>query len=88
MRIRSLTITAATGVVALAASAGASAQPAPKHGSCADFGANVAGLARTLGADFGSTASGVASSAPGAFPELVVQPEQTALCEPPDRAPW
>ena len=82
MPIRSLTIAAATGLVAFAASAGASAQPVPEHGSCAAFGANVAELARTLGADFGSTASGVASSSPRAFPERVVHPEQTALCVP------
>jgi hypothetical protein len=82
MRIRSLTITAATGLLALAAAAGASAQPVPEHGSCAAFGANVANLARTLGAEFGATASGVASSRPGAFPNVVVHPEQGALCEP------
>jgi hypothetical protein len=82
MRTGTLTIAAATGLFALAASAGAAARPVPEHGSCAGFGANVADLARTLGADFGSTASGVASSAPRAFPELVVRPEQEALCTP------
>ena len=56
MRITSLTITAATGLLALAGAAGASAQPVPEHGSCAAFGANVATLARTLGAEFGATA--------------------------------
>jgi hypothetical protein len=71
---------AVTGLLALAVPAGAAAQPVPEHASCAGFGANVADLARTLGAGFGSTASGVASSAPGAFPELVVRPEQEALC--------
>jgi hypothetical protein len=81
MRSSSLTIAAATGLLALAAPAGAAAQPVPEHASCAGF-ANVADLARTLGAGFGSTASGVASSAPGAFPELVVRPEQEALCTP------
>jgi hypothetical protein len=82
MRTRSLAITAATGVLALTISAGAAAQPVPQHGSCADFGANVANLAWTLGADFGATASTVASSAPGAFPDLVVHPEQANLCAP------
>jgi hypothetical protein len=82
MRTSSLTIAAATGLLALAAPAGAAAQPVPEHASCAGFGGNVADLARTLGAAFGSTASGVASSALGAFPELVVRPEQEALCTP------
>jgi hypothetical protein len=62
-----------------AAAPSASAEP---HGSCAAFGANVAGLARSLGPEFGATASGVASSAPRAFPTLVVHPEQASLCEP------
>ena len=68
-------------VLALATPA-AHADPPTGHGSCAAFGANVATLATTLGPVFGATASGVASSAPGAFPAFVVHPEQAALCEP------
>ena len=82
MRIGSLTVTAATGLLALAATTNTSTQPVPEHGSCAAFGANVANLARTLGAEFGATASGVASCRPGAFRTVVVHPEQAALCEP------
>ena len=62
-------------VLGLAGSAGA--QPL---GGCAAFGANVADLAMTLRVDFGATASSVATSTPGAFPDLVVAPEQAALC--------
>jgi hypothetical protein len=80
MRTKTISTIAALGTVMLTAPV-ASAQ-APKHGSCAAFGANVAGLATTLGPLFGATASGVASSAPAAFPTLVVAPEQTAFCEP------
>jgi hypothetical protein len=80
MRTKTMSTIAAFGVIVLAAPV-ASAQ-APEHGSCAGFGANVAGLATTLGPLFGATASGVASSAPAAFPTLVVAPEQTAFCEP------
>ena len=58
------------------------APPVPDHGSCAAFGENVAGLAQTLGGDFGATASSVARSGAGAFPALVVHPEQATLCEP------
>jgi hypothetical protein len=54
--------------------------PASARGGCRAFGQNVAGLAQLLGPDFGATASGVASSDPGAFPELVVHPEQQQLC--------
>ena len=60
----------------------ANAAPTPGHGSCAAFGANVSTLATTLGPVFGATASGVASSAPAAFPGVVVHPEQGAWCEP------
>jgi hypothetical protein len=67
---------------ALGVSAPAPAQePGPGHTSCAEFGGNVAFLATSLGPVFGATASGVASSAPGAFPTLVVGPEQAGLCE-------
>ncbi len=62
--------------------ASAPAQPVTDHGSCASFGANVAGLAQALGSQFGAAASTVASSGPGVFPEVVVRPEQTALCAP------
>jgi hypothetical protein len=74
-------ISLAAGVLCLASAPASSAQPA-QHGSCAAFGANVSGLARTLGADFGATASGVATSAPRAFPTVVVHPEQNAFCAP------
>jgi hypothetical protein len=58
------------------------ADPPVQHASCAAFGANVAMLGQLLGADFGATASSVATSGPGNFPALVVRPEQAALCEP------
>lgn len=80
MRRTIVPIVLAEGALLLAAPA-APAQ-APAHGSCAAFGANVAGLAQALGPEFGATASSVASSAPGAFPALVVHPEQAAFCEP------
>ena len=81
MRIRTISTIVATGAVALTSPVAAAAQ-APRHGSCAAFGANVADLATTLGPAFGATASGVASSGPAAFPTLVVAPEQADLCEP------
>jgi hypothetical protein len=76
MRTRIQTL-AAIAVLSLLAAAPSStaAQPAPDHGSCADFGANVSMLARTLGRDFGGTASTVASSGPHVFPDVVVHPE-------------
>ena len=83
MRIRILRLAVAAGLSLLALPAGSSAAaPVPDHGSCADFGANVSVLAQTLGSDFGSTASTVASSGAGAFPQAVVRPEQAALCDP------
>ena len=54
---------------------------APTQGGCKAFGQNVAGLATALGPVFGATASTVATSGPGAFPRLVVHPEQAALCD-------
>lgn len=80
MRTRTISTISAVGAILLTAP-GAAAQ-APEHGSCAEFGGNVAGLATTLGPIFGATASGVASSGPAAFPTLVVAPEQAAFCEP------
>lgn len=65
-------------VLAYAAPAGAAEHRSPS--GCAAFGANVAHLATTLRADFGATASSVASLAPEAFPTLVVFPEQAELC--------
>lgn len=65
-------------VLALATPAGAT-EPRPP-GGCAAFGANVATLATTLGADFGAAASLVATTAPQAFPTTVVFPEQAQLC--------
>jgi hypothetical protein len=78
--MRTKTISVALGMLAFTTPA-AVAQ-APAHGGCAAFGANVANLATTLGPVFGATASSVASSAPGAFPTVVVVPEQARLCEP------
>jgi hypothetical protein len=83
MRTRILRLAVVAGVSLLAVPAGSTAAPpVPDHASCADFGANVAFLAATLGSDFGGTASTVASSGAGVFPRAVVQPEQTALCDP------
>lgn len=81
MRKTTLTISTVAAALALGA-AETSAQPGPGHTSCADFGANVAFLATSLGRVFGETASTVAASGPRAFPTLVVGPEQSALCEP------
>ena len=80
MRIATISTILAVGAVALTSPVAAA--QAPDHGSCAAFGGNVAGLASTLGPLFGATASGVASSAPAAFPTLVVAPEQANFCEP------
>ena len=80
MHMRTISTLLAVGAVALTSPVAAA--QAPEHGSCAAFGANVAGLASTLGPLFGATASGVASSSPAAFPTVVVRPEQAALCEP------
>ena len=66
------------GTFTLSAPAQAVEEEAPS--GCAAFGANVAGLATDLGPVFGETASGVASSAPQAFPTLVVRPEQERFC--------
>ena len=83
MRTRILRLAVAACLSPVAIPAGSSAAPpVPDHGSCAAFGANVAGLAQMLGSDFGSTASTVASSGAGVFPQAVVRPEQTALCDP------
>jgi hypothetical protein len=83
MRTRMLKLAATTGLALLAVAPGSiAAPPVPDHASCADFGANVSVLAQTLGSDFGSTASTVASSGAGAFPQAVVRPEQAALCDP------
>jgi hypothetical protein len=80
MRTRTLSTSLAVGTLALTSPVAAA--QAPEHGSCAAFGANVAGLATTLGPIFGATASGVASSSPAAFPTLVVAPEQATFCDP------
>lgn len=66
-------------VAALAVAGPAHAEPL-SPGGCKAFGQNVATLGKTLGPVFGDTASGVAKSGPGAFPENVVKPEQEALC--------
>jgi hypothetical protein len=79
-RLRSRVIGAVAAGV-LCASFGAHTAGAQDHpGGCQAFGANVAGLAQALGADFGATASGVASSSAAAFPTQVVKPEQDAFC--------
>ena len=52
----------------------------PTSAGCQAFGNNVAGLARTLGGEFGASASSVATRFPKAFPTLVVKPEQATLC--------
>ena len=83
MRTRILRLAVAAGLSVLVVPAGSTAaSPVPDHGSCAGFGANVSVLAETLGGDFGSTASTVASSGAGVFLQAVVRPEQTALCDP------
>lgn len=69
----------AGGLMALAPVMAASA--ASESRGCQDFGQNVAGLAQNLGPEFGAIASGVASWNPGAFPTVVVHPEQEALCD-------
>ena len=81
MRTTLLTIATAAAALAFGA-AEASGQPEPGHASCAEFGANVASLATSLGPVFGATASTVASSGPQVFPTVIVGPEQAALCEP------
>jgi hypothetical protein len=81
MRCRSRTFSLAALVTAALAVTPAAHAAAPTDGGCAAFGANVSGLATTLGPVFGATASGVASSAPGAFPDRVVHTEQDTLCD-------
>ena len=79
MLSRVIAVSGLMAVCTLVAAPVASAQrPA---GGCKAFGNNVAALAQGLGADFGATASGVARAFPGAFPALVVMPEQEAFCE-------
>jgi hypothetical protein len=74
------TLVVIAGTVGLVALSPGTASAAPGTGGCQAFGQNVATLATTLGPLFGATASGVASSAPGAFPQFVVRPEQDRLC--------
>jgi hypothetical protein len=69
-----------TGGAALALVLGPAATAGAAPGGCQAFGQNVAFLGSTLGPDFGATASSVARIAPGAFPALVVRPEQEAFC--------
>jgi hypothetical protein len=72
-------IVGATGLLILAPAGTASAEPG--SGGCQAFGASVATLATSLGAQFGANASFVATNfGPRAFPEMVVQPEQDAAC--------
>ena len=67
--------------LALACVPAASASAAPTSGGCQAFGQNVAFLGSTLGPVFGATASSVARIAPGAFPAVVVHPEQAQFCD-------
>ena len=78
MTTRAIAMFAVSAACALAATPVASAQGTT--GGCKAFGNNVAGLAQDLGADFGTTASGAARAFPGAFPALVVMPEQETFC--------
>ncbi|PWW21221.1 hypothetical protein JD79_00349 [Geodermatophilus normandii] len=73
---RTLVVIAGTVGLALLAPGTASAAP----GGCQAFGENVAGLATSLGARFGANASGAARLFPGAFPAIVVHPEQERFC--------
>src|SRR3954454_13074603 len=71
----------ALAVGALTAPTAGLAQPTEHPGgACQAFGANVAGLAGTLGPAFGAAASGVATSGPGNFVTFVVAPEQAQFC--------
>ncbi len=72
-------VAAAAVLIGLAALPG---QASAASGGCAAFGQHVASLATALGPTFGATASGVASSAPAAFPNGVVKPEQASFCSP------
>ena len=76
--VRVLVVAGTAGLLALAPGVASAAPPTP--GGCQAFGQNVSDLARSPLVDFGATASGVASLRPRAFPDLVVHPEQAALC--------
>lgn len=79
--MRSLaTATAATFLLLTMFAAAPASAEAPTGGGCQEFGNFVALLATERGSDFGGTASGVASSAPRAFPTGVVFPEQESFC--------
>jgi hypothetical protein len=76
---RACIVVVATALLALAP--GATASATPGSGGCQTFGQSVAGLAASLGPQFGANASSVATRfGPRAFPEMVVHPEQDAAC--------
>lgn len=79
MRRTLAVLAVAAGTLAVTTTSATAAPPSGSAG-CAAFGANVSALAGALGPQFGGNASGVATSGPGAFPELVVRPEKDALC--------
>ena len=75
--VRVLVVAGTAGLLVLAPGVASAAPGAP---GCKAFGQNVSDLARSPDVDFGATASGVASSGPGAFPTSVVRPEQERFC--------
>ncbi|MGY2065601.1 hypothetical protein [Blastococcus sp. SYSU DS0619] len=77
---RPLITTAAATVLLVAPTAAASADPG--SGGCKAFGQSVSSLANTVfpRGEFGENARMVATSGPGAFPAVVVFPEQDAAC--------
>ncbi|MPV38817.1 hypothetical protein [Georgenia subflava] len=77
---RTLAVLAMTAGTLIVTTTTATAAPPDGSAGCAAFGANVSELAQTLGPQFGANASAVATSGPGAFPEVVVRPEKAALC--------
>jgi hypothetical protein len=79
MRVKLLTAVVTGWALASTAQAGAQ-PPTQPPGGCAEFGENVAGLAQTLGSDFGAAASGAARLEPGGIVTFVVAPEQSELC--------
>jgi hypothetical protein len=75
-----LTIAAVTIGVFAVPPAVAAQPPTQPPGGCREFGQNVAGLAQSLGGDFGAAASGAARLEPGGIVTFVIAPEQAGLC--------
>lgn len=77
---RPLITTAAATVLLVAPATAASADPG--SGGCQAFGQHVSFLATTMFPEgqFGENARMVATSGPGAFPAVIVNPEQDAAC--------